>query len=63
MDDTDRIGSSTAPPASHFPATSQCPFNGVRLGNLVRELGLAGMDAFIDTKPASLNITCPTSMP
>lgn len=36
------------------PSTSQCPFGGVKQSGLGRELGIEGMDAYLETKHVSL---------
>ncbi len=36
------------------PSTSQCPFGGMKQSGLGRELGLEGMDGFLETKHVSL---------
>ena len=38
------------------PSTSQCPFGGVKQSGWGRELGIEGMDAFLETKHASLEL-------
>ncbi len=38
------------------PSTSQCPFGGVKQSGWGRELGIEGMDAFLETKHVSLGM-------
>ena len=38
------------------PSTSQCPFGGVKQSGWGRELGIEGMDAFLDTKHVSMGM-------
>ena len=38
------------------PSTSQCPFGGVKQSGWGRELGIEGMDAFLETKHVSLGV-------
>ncbi len=38
------------------PTTSQCPFGGVKQSGWGRELGIEGMDAYLETKHVALNI-------
>lgn len=38
------------------PSTSQCPFGGMKQSGWGRELGLEGLDAFLDTKHVSLGL-------
>ncbi|HEV2319026.1 MAG TPA: NAD-dependent succinate-semialdehyde dehydrogenase [Verrucomicrobiae bacterium] len=38
------------------PSTSQCPFGGVKESGWGRELGIEGMDAFLETKHVSLGL-------
>ena len=38
------------------PSTSQCPFGGMKQSGWGRELGIEGMDAFLETKHISLGI-------
>jgi succinate-semialdehyde dehydrogenase/glutarate-semialdehyde dehydrogenase len=39
------------------PSTSQCPFGGVKQSGWGRELGVEGMDAFLETKHVSLGLS------
>ena len=36
------------------PSTSQCPFGGLKQSGWGRELGVEGLDAFLETKHISL---------
>jgi succinate-semialdehyde dehydrogenase/glutarate-semialdehyde dehydrogenase len=38
------------------PSTSQCPFGGMKQSGVGRELGLEGMDAFLETKHVSIGL-------
>jgi succinate-semialdehyde dehydrogenase/glutarate-semialdehyde dehydrogenase len=38
------------------PSTSQCPFDGIKQSGWGRELGVEGMDAFLETKHVSLGM-------
>ncbi len=38
------------------PSTSQCPFGGVKQSGWGRELGIEGLDAFVETKHVSLGL-------
>lgn len=39
------------------PSTSQCPFGGIKQSGWGRELGVEGLDAFLETKHVSLGIS------
>ena len=38
------------------PSTSQCPFGGMKQSGWGRELGIEGLDAFLETKHVSLGV-------
>ena len=38
------------------PSTSQCPFGGMKQSGWGRELGIEGMDGFLETKHVSLGL-------
>ncbi len=38
------------------PATSQCPFGGLKHSGWERELGMEGLDAYLETKHVSLGV-------
>jgi succinate-semialdehyde dehydrogenase/glutarate-semialdehyde dehydrogenase len=38
------------------PATSQCPFGGLKQSGWGRELGMEGLDAFLETKHVSMKV-------
>ena len=38
------------------PSTSQCPFGGVKQSGWGRELGIEGMEAFLETKHVSMGL-------
>jgi succinate-semialdehyde dehydrogenase/glutarate-semialdehyde dehydrogenase len=38
------------------PSTSQCPFGGVKQSGWGRELGIEGLDGFMETKHISLGV-------
>lgn len=53
---SERLDAGTVAINDGVPSTSQCPFGGVKQSGWGRELGAEGLDAFLETKHASLGL-------